>query len=99
MSELTIELATIIAINAAKVQNYLVANKLPTPSFDVDAPKKSMIPPEAKEIEAAREAVIDATTKPRSLMLGPTDFLLSSTVSTNPSNPFSLYQDPTNISP
>ena len=42
---------------------------------------KSMIAPEASEIEDARLTVIDATRKLRSLMLGPQDYLQSFTVS------------------
>ena len=75
------ELASFISTNTAKVNNYLSSEKLPTPSFDVDGPSKSLIPPEAAEIEAARSAVIDATLKLHNLMLGPRDFLQSFTVS------------------
>lgn len=81
------ELASIIATNTAKVDKYLSSNNLPSPSFDVDAPSTSLIPPEAEEIEAARAAVIDATTKLHRLMLGPRDYLQSFTVRLRPPQP------------
>ena len=74
------DLAVIIATNTAKVHEYLSANNLPHPSFNPDAPKKYMIPPTERHIEDAREAVIDATSKLRTLMLGPTDYVLEQTV-------------------
>ena len=73
-------LASLIAINTARIQEYLTKESLEGPSFDINAPKKFLIPSEAKDIEAARQAVIDASSKLRSLMLGPTDCLLSNTV-------------------
>ncbi|KAI9873469.1 MAG: hypothetical protein M1830_000374 [Pleopsidium flavum] len=73
------ELASIISRNTAKVNDYLSSRNLPAPAFDVDAPSTSLIPPEAEEVEAARAAVIDATTKLHDLMLGPRDFLQSFT--------------------
>ena len=79
-SSMIAELASAIATNTAKVENYLVSKDLPSLSFDVDAPSKSMIPPEAPEIEAARVAVIDATLKLHNLMLGPKEYLMSYTV-------------------
>lgn len=81
------ELASIIATNTAKFDKYLSSNNLPSPSFDVDAPSTSLIPPEAEEIEAARAAVIDATTKLHRLMLGPRDYLQSFTVRLQPPQP------------
>ena len=81
------ELASIIATNTAKVEDYLSSKKLPSPSFDVDAPSTSLISPEAEEIEAARAAVIDATTKLHRLMLGPRDYLQSFTVRVIPLAP------------
>ena len=81
ISEDIAELSTIISENTRKVTRYLEQNGLPFPSFSVDAPMKSMIPPEASDIEDARLAVIDATQKLRCLMLGPQDYLQSFTVS------------------
>jgi len=73
-------LASTIATNTAKVTDYLTSKNLPLPSFDVNAPSKSVIPPDAPDIEAARVAVIDATLKLHNLMLGPKEYLMSYTV-------------------
>ena len=81
MSEDPAELGSIISENTRKVTDYLRRNGLPFPSFGVDAPAKSMIAPQALEIEDARRTVIDATRRLRNLMLGPQDYLQSFTVS------------------
>lgn len=70
-------LAVLISENTTKIQEYLTAKGLPTPSFDVDGPRDSLIPAEAEEIQMARIAVIDATEKLRRLTLGPRDHLMS----------------------
>ena len=75
------ELAAIIAENTATVTRYLTDQGLPQPSFALDGPLQSQIPPEAVEIENARVAVIDATQQLRNLMLGPMDYITSFTVS------------------
>lgn len=75
-----VELSASIADNTAKVDAYLTANDLPTPSFDVNAPLQSMIPKTEVEIEAARVAIIDDTLELRRLMLGPRDYLMTFTV-------------------
>jgi hypothetical protein len=75
------ELATRIAANTAIINAYLLEHSLPSPSFDVNAPSRSLIPSDASEIEAARVAVIDATLMLHDLMLGPKEYLLSFTVS------------------
>ena len=43
-------LCEVISHNTRKVANYLRSKSLPFPSFDIDAPSESMIPPEAVEI-------------------------------------------------
>ncbi|MCJ1244006.1 hypothetical protein MMC30_001203 [Trapelia coarctata] len=73
------DLAAIIAANTAKVEDYLAVTICQLHLSTSMDHRKSPIPPEAKDIELARETIIDATTKPRSLMLGPTDSLLSNT--------------------
>lgn len=75
-----VELSARIADNTAKVNEYLNAHHLPTPSFDVSAPLQSMIPNTEVEIEAARVAIIDDTLELRRLMLGPRDYLMTFTV-------------------
>lgn len=70
-------LAVLISESTAKIQDYLAAKGLPTPSFDVDGPGESLIPADAEEILKARSALIDATEKLRRLTLGPRDYLMS----------------------
>ena len=71
-----------ISHNTHKVAEYLRSKSLPFPSFDVEAPRESMIPLEAVEIQQARADVINDTRKLRNLMLGPRDYLMSFTVQT-----------------
>lgn len=71
-----VELATRIASNTSKVSDYLAANNLPQPSFELDTPP-SPVPTDAIEIEALRQAVLKDTAELRSLMLGPRDLLFS----------------------
>lgn len=66
--------------NTLKITDYLRSHSLPSPSFDVNAPRTSMIPPEATEIQEARAQVINDTLRLRDLMLGPQDYLQSFTV-------------------
>jgi len=76
-----LELSTRIAANTSKVSDYLTANNLPLPSFDIDGPFESAVPKDATEIEAARSAVIEDAQELRRLMLGPREYLMSYTVS------------------
>lgn len=69
------ELSAKIAANTAKVGQYYVDNRIPQPSFDRNAPLTSSVPPEAADIEAARQAVIHDCEELRTLMLGPTEFV------------------------
>lgn len=73
------ELATSIAQNTTIVSSYLNEHGLRSPSFTLDGPAVSQIPPNAPEIETARVAVIEATQRLRRLMLGPMDYLTSFT--------------------
>lgn len=75
------DLANSIANNTATVEGYFIQNNLALPSFELDAPPKSLIPTDAINIEAARVRVIDDTLQLRRLMLGPLDYLMSFTVS------------------
>lgn len=70
-------LSSRIAANTAKVNDYLAANNLSQPSFDVNAPPTSPIPPTEPEIQAARQAVIHDCLELRQLMLGPREHLSS----------------------
>lgn len=69
------ELSARIAANTAKVDQYHVDNGIPSPSFDHNGPLKCLVPAEAVDVEAARQAVIHDCQELRTLMLGPTEFL------------------------
>lgn len=77
-------LSSRIAENTKKLDDYLAAHGLPTPSFDVDGPATSQIPSGAPEIEAARIAIIDDTQELRRLVLGPRDYLMNNAASDGP---------------
>lgn len=71
-----VELATRIASKTTKVSNYLTANNLPQPSFDLDTPPLGPVPRDApEEIVALRESVLEDTAELRHLMLGPKEYL------------------------
>lgn len=72
-----IELSARIAANTAVVNDYLVDNSLPTPSFDLDAPQRPPIPSTEPGILAARQAIISDCLELRQLMLGPRDHIVS----------------------
>ncbi|KAI1390514.1 S-adenosyl-L-methionine-dependent methyltransferase [Hypoxylon trugodes] len=72
-----VELSARIAANTTKVDDYLAAHNLPTPSFDVDAPLQSLVPGTEPDIAAARQAVIHDTLELHQLMLGPREHLFS----------------------
>lgn len=78
------ELASRIAANTTKLNDYLVASNLPTPSFDVDGPKDTLVPKKETDVEAARVAIIDDTQELRRLVLGPREYLMSYSVSPVP---------------
>lgn len=75
-----LELSSRIATNTTKLNDYLVSNNLPAPSFDLNGPTDSLIPKENTDLEAARVAIIDDTLELRQLMLGPREYLMSYTV-------------------
>jgi hypothetical protein len=72
------ELTSIIAANAAKVDEYLVSEGLPTPSFDADSPPKLVV---QGPVATYRQAILDATDELHALMLGPIGILTSPSVS------------------
>lgn len=74
------ELANRIAANTKKLNDYLVANNLPPPSFALDGPKDTLVPKHETDVEAARVAIIDDTQELRRLVLGPREYLMSYTV-------------------
>ncbi|KAK4215756.1 S-adenosyl-L-methionine-dependent methyltransferase [Rhypophila decipiens] len=74
-----VHLATQVAANTAKVDAYLTANSLPSPSFAADyatAASESPIPSSAPaEIKAAHQAVLRDALELHQLMLGPREHL------------------------
>ncbi|KAI0900092.1 S-adenosyl-L-methionine-dependent methyltransferase [Annulohypoxylon nitens] len=72
-----LELSSRIAANTAKLNDYLTANNLPTPSFDLNAPLDTLIPKNEADVEKARVAIIDDTLELRRLVLEPREYLMS----------------------
>ncbi|TVY16272.1 O-methyltransferase gsfB [Lachnellula arida] len=68
-----VELSATIHEQTTKVDAFLAANNLPTPSFDISCPPKLSLPP---DIQASREAVLEATDELTALMLGPVESLI-----------------------
>lgn len=62
------ELASLISRNTAEVENHLLADGLPCPTFDADQPPTLVHNP---KIAAARQAILEATDELHALMLGP----------------------------
>lgn len=75
-----IELSQRIAVNTAKLHDYLAANNLPEPSFALDAPLSSVIPQANTDLVKARQDVINDTLELRQLILGPREHLTSFSV-------------------
>lgn len=75
-----VELSQRIAVNTAKVHDYLAAHNLPDPSFEVDAPLVSVVPQANTDLAKARHEVINDTLELRQLMLGPREHLTSFSV-------------------
>lgn len=70
-----VELSSLIAAETAKINDFLVKNGLPTPSLEADALGAIPIPDEAKDIKAARAAVLGACSELEALLTGPKDIL------------------------
>jgi hypothetical protein len=70
-------LARLIASETDKIAAHLSQNERAFPSFGVDGPPISLISPEATDVETARLAVIDATQRLRTLIMGPRDYLMN----------------------
>lgn len=72
-----VELAQRTVANTTEINDYITANNLPQPSFDVDPPLHSVVPPTELSIGAARQAAIYDCQELRELLLGPTEHLIS----------------------
>ena len=74
-----VKLAAIIQEHTKKVDAYLTAQKLPTPSFDISCPAVLPLP---ATIQASQDAVLDASDELSTLMLGPARSIISQPVGT-----------------
>lgn len=70
-----LKLSEVIARNTRLLNGYLTANKLPQPSFAVDAPGDGIIiakdEPKRMELERARKQLVSATKELHDLSVGP----------------------------
>ena len=65
-----VDLANLISKNTATLNEYLKVHSLPSPSFDVNAPKDLGIPADAMEIDTARKAALEASIELQDLLQG-----------------------------
>ena len=72
-----LELSQFIADHTAKLNDYLTANKLPQPSFAVDAPSPDYIPSSARAISKLRNDLADAAQQLATLAQGPKSNLMN----------------------
>lgn len=68
-----VELSETIQNHTKIVDDYLEANNLPTPSFDISTPLRLPLPP---DIQVSQAAVLDAADELTALMLGPAGSLV-----------------------
>jgi 3-polyprenyl-4-hydroxybenzoate decarboxylase len=71
------ELAKIIATHTDQIDDFLISNNLPSPSFDIDGPETLGL---SSEMQKSRDLVIDATTELKELLQGPKEILMSNPV-------------------
>ncbi|KAI1394365.1 S-adenosyl-L-methionine-dependent methyltransferase [Hypoxylon trugodes] len=69
------ELSSLIAKETEKLNDFFVKNNLPTPSLDVDALWLLPIPADAADLEASRQAIVEACSELQDLMTGPKNLL------------------------
>ena len=69
-----IQLASTIAANTKRYDEYVSSNGLPSPSFNAKTPLKLEL---SDDIVQANNAVIEATSELHGLMLGPLDTVLT----------------------
>jgi hypothetical protein len=75
-----LDLSARISANTAKLNEYILANNLPTPSFDIDGPRASPVPKHEHDIEKIRICILEDTAELQRLVLGPREFLMSNSV-------------------
>jgi 6-hydroxytryprostatin B O-methyltransferase len=74
-NELLNELASSISTNAQVLSTFLYSEGHPIPSFERDAAPKTVPASAPGEIQAAREALLDASMKMFQLASGPSEYL------------------------
>lgn len=67
-SRVLLELTNTIQQNTVKVDDFIIANGLPEPSFDASYPP---VLPLSPEVEAARDAALEALDELRAHLMGP----------------------------
>ncbi|KAL9112650.1 MAG: hypothetical protein Q9187_007749, partial [Circinaria calcarea] len=67
-----LELAANISENTAKIDQYLTAQGISHPSFEIDSPVSLDLP---ESLQASRDAVLDANTELSELLLGPREIV------------------------
>ncbi|TVY81049.1 O-methyltransferase gsfB, partial [Lachnellula suecica] len=72
------ELARIIAYHTDNIDQYLISNNHPSPSFEIGVPEASSIP---VALQKSRELVIEATTELKELLQGPKELLMTNSSS------------------
>ncbi|KAF1841298.1 S-adenosyl-L-methionine-dependent methyltransferase [Cucurbitaria berberidis CBS 394.84] len=70
-----VKLSSIIASNTTTLNNFLVENNLPEPSFEADALWALPIPDDNVDVKAARIAIIDSCIELQALVTGPKELL------------------------
>jgi hypothetical protein len=68
-------LSAAIAEHASTIEDFLAEKKLPSPSFEEDALWSLPIPDDAKDVKAARVALIEACSELQDLVTGPKNIL------------------------
>ena len=68
---LLVKLSHIIAVETAKVDDYLRANNIPTPTFDADG--HADFPRLLEDIQKSRQEIVRATNELKDLIVGPTE--------------------------
>ncbi len=69
-------LAAAILRNTQIVHDFFTAKNMPLPSFDVNGPMAITVPPEEKEVTAARKQLLADTQALHDLMMGPMELLI-----------------------
>jgi hypothetical protein len=70
-----VQLSTLIASETARLDNFFVSSKLPTPSLDASALWSLPIPESDTDLWASRNAIIEACSELKALMKGPMELL------------------------